>query len=100
MSSLSFRAGPSRGLAVAIGPGTPRARQLPHLDSRDAVGHLLEGGLLTARDLGAPVELVRRVVGGIHLEGAVAQARPDRLLRRPVTKRRAAAPLGAFDAGL
>src|SRR3990170_452427 len=48
----------------------------PHLDSRNAVGHLLEGSLLAARDLGGLVELVRRVVGGVHLEGAVAQARP------------------------
>src|SRR5687768_1990034 len=68
-----------------------RQDRQPHLDPRDAVGHLLEGGLLAARDLGGLVELVRRVVGRINLEGAVIQPGPDRLLRRPITKRWAAA---------
>jgi hypothetical protein len=69
-------------------------------EAGDAVGDLVEPGLLALRQFAAPVEAVGRVVGGEHLEGAVPEPGPHRLLRGVVARRRAAAEFGALDARL
>ena len=65
-----------------------------------AIGDFLEGGLVALGELARRIEAVGRVIGRKHLEGAVAQAGPHRLLRRVVARRRAAAEFGALHSGL
>src|SRR6516165_3876635 len=89
---------------VEVEPPLPypfgKEQRQPQLDPRDAIGDLLEGRLVAVWQLAGGIEAVGGVIGGEDLEGSVPEPGPHRLLRRPVTRRRAAAEFGAFDARL
>ena len=91
-----------KGVEIEAPLSDPLGKQQwqPQFDAGYAIGYFLEGGLVALGKLARSIEPVGRVIGRKHLEGAVAQTGPHRLLRRAVARRRAAAELGAFHAGL
>src|SRR2546423_1246496 len=77
----------------------PLGKQQWHaqFDAGNAVGGVLEGGLVAFQELAGFVIAVGRVVRRKHLEGAVLEPAPHRFLRGMVARRRAAAEFGALQ---
>ena len=77
----------------------PLGEQQRHaqFDAGDAVGGVLEGCLVAFREFPGLVVAIGRVVRGEHLERAVGEAAPHRLLARRVARRRAAAEFRALQ---
>src|SRR5205823_6417456 len=68
----------------------------PQLEARHTIRHLLEGRAFALRQLAfAPIG---RMVGGVHVQRAVLQPAPARLLRLLVARRRRAAEKRALHA--
>src|SRR5207237_6332641 len=90
-----------RDKAVEVEPALlyPLGKQQRYakLNPRHAIGGVLERRLVALQQFAGLVVAVGRVVGGEHLEGAVGEATPHRLLRRLVARRRAAAEFGPFE---
>ncbi len=90
--------------AVQIDPALADAfreqQRQAQLDAGNAVRDLLEVRVFSPRELAGVVEPVGRMIGGDHLEGAVADAPPDRVLVGAVAGGRAEHPLGTLEPGL
>ena len=71
----------------------------PHLDPRQSIGHLLEIRIGAGAQLAVFIETIGRVVRRDGLEIAERQCLPQRFLIGHRSRRRAAHPLGAFNAG-